>query len=111
VIYQHLASLGGAVRNTLASEPDELKEPGFESGNLERNRLRPPRRPPPARARRHAPRLGRGAVRTLLRAECEDKAHRKLQGVRAHGVARAHLEGARGAPKRLGARESLSRVK
>ena len=42
---------------------------------------------------RHAPRR-RGAVRTLLRAECEDKAHRKLQGVRAHGVARAHLEGA-----------------
>jgi hypothetical protein len=95
-MYQHLASLGGAVRNTLASEPDELKEPGFESGNLERNRLRPP--PAPAPARRHAPRLGRGAVRTLLRAECEDKAHRKLQGVRAHGVARAHLEGARGAP-------------
>lgn len=108
-MYQHLASLGGAVRNTLASEPDELKEPGFESGNLERNRLRPP--PAPARARRHAPRRGRGAARTLLRAECEDKAHRKLQGVRAHGVARAHLEGAPGGAKVSAPRESLSRVK
>ena len=54
-MYQHLASLGGAVRNTLASEPDELKEPGFESGNLERNRLRPPPRPPrPRGATLHA---------------------------------------------------------
>ena len=48
-MYQHLASLGGAVRNTLASEPDELKEPGFESGNLESAIDCGPRRPPRAR--------------------------------------------------------------